>query len=208
MRTLLAATALLLSAPLLAACGSDDGTTALDDNPTRVVPDMPTEIPAARGPVHTAGIATVMDREGPELCLGPVAESWPPQCSGPAIEGWSWRDQQGIFERQQGIRWGSFWVAGAWDGTTFTYRDAIPSALYDPMPTEKVTYPDAEQQLSDLELSGIAQVVGDLPGAQGAYADGGHVFVDVVYDDGSLQDWADTAYGKNLVIIRPALLDD
>lgn len=208
MRILLATTALLLSAPLLAACGSDDGTTAFDDGPTRDVPEMPTEIPAARGPVHTAGIATVMDRERPELCLGPVAESWPPQCSGPPIDGWNWRDQQGVFERQQGVRWGSFWVAGSWDGTTFTYRDAIPSALYDPMPAEEVTYPDPEQELTELELLGIAQVVDDLPGALGAYTDAGHVLVDVVYDDGSLQAWADDSYGEHLVIIRPALLDD
>ncbi len=34
------------------------------------------------------------------------------------------------------------------------------------------------------------------------------MLVDVVYDDGSLQAWADDAYGADVVIVRPALLDE
>jgi hypothetical protein len=211
MRTLLAAVALVLAAPLLGACGDDGDATATDpgahDDPT--VASMPTEIPAAPGTVHTSGIATVMDRgEGsPELCLGPVAESWPPQCGGPSIDGWDWADHHGVFEHQQQIRWGQFAVSGTWDGSTFGYGDAVPAALYDPMPTEQVTYPPPAVEHTQAELEDIAGVVGDLPGAQGAYADAGHVLVDVVYDDGSLQAWADDAYGKDVVVVRPALLD-
>ena len=34
---------------------------------------------------------TVMDVGGRvELCLGPIAESYPPQCRGIPVEGWSW----------------------------------------------------------------------------------------------------------------------
>lgn len=211
MRTLLAVVALLLAAPLLAACGGEGDTTATDPAAYPGATSgrsMPTEIPAARGPVHTAGIATVLDREGPELCLGPVAESWPPQCHGPRIVGWDWRDQQGIFEHQQGVRWGSFWVAGTWDGTTFTYRDAIPSALYDPMPTEPSPLPDPAVRHSPVELEDIAGEVGGLPGVLSVYTDDGHVLLDVVYDDGSLQAWADDTYGADVVVLRPALLDD
>jgi hypothetical protein len=39
-------------------------------------------------------VATVL-QEGdgpPELCLGGVAESFPPQCGGPEIAGWDWED--------------------------------------------------------------------------------------------------------------------
>ena len=212
MRTLLAAAALVLAAPLLASCGDDGDTTATDPGAhgDPAPAEMPAEIPAARGAVHTSGIATVMDTgEGsPELCLGPIAESWPPQCGGPAIDGWDWADHDGVFERQQQIRWGAFWVAGTWDGTTFTYRDAVPAALYDPMPAEQVTHPAPAVEHTQAELEGIAEEVGDLPGAQGAYADAGHVLVDVVYDDGSLQAWVDDTYGKDVVIVRPALLDD
>jgi hypothetical protein len=41
-----------------------------------------------------------MDTETPEVCLGPVAESYPPQCNGPELVGWEWGDHDGMFERQ------------------------------------------------------------------------------------------------------------
>ena len=210
MRTLLAAVALLLAAPLLAACGDEGDTTATDpgSDPGSSRPaQMPTEIPAARGTVHSSGLVTVMDKGSPELCLGAVAESWPPQCGGPPIEGWDWADHHGVFERQQQIRWGQFLVTGTWDGSTFGYQDAVPAALYDAMPTEEVRLPAPAVEHTQAELEDIAAEVGDLPGAQGAYADAGHVLVDVVYDDGSLQAWADAAYGTDVVIVRPALID-
>lgn len=210
MRTLLAAVALLLAAPLLAACGEEGDTTATDpgSDPGSSRPaQMPTEIPAARGTVHTRGLATVMDKAGPELCLGAVAESWPPQCGGPPIEGWDWADHHGVFERQQRIRWGQFLVTGTWDGSTFGYQDAVPAALYDAMPTEEVHLPAPAVEHPPAELEDIAGEVGDLPGAQGAYTDAGHVLVDVVYDDGLLQAWVDDTYGKDVVIVRPALID-
>ena len=206
MRTLLAVVALLLAAPLLAACGDEGDTTATDPG-SSPGGSVPTEIPAAPGTVHTRGLVTVMDTGDPELCLGPVAESWPPQCGGPRIDGWDWTDHHGVFEHQQQIRWGQFAVTGTWDGSTFGYHDAVAAALYDPMPTEQVRYPAPAVEHTPAELEDIAVEVGDLPGAQGAYVDAGHVLVDVVYDDGSLQSWADRAYGKGVVVVRSALID-
>jgi hypothetical protein len=75
----------------LAACGTDSGARAGDPasdpagSPSGT--PIPTEIPAASGPVHTRGLVTVMDTGSPELCLGPVAESYPPQCGGPPRAG-------------------------------------------------------------------------------------------------------------------------
>ena len=206
MRTLLAAVVLLLGAPFLAACGDEGDTTATDPG-SSPGSSMPTEIPAAPGTVHTNGLVTVMDTGDPELCLGPVAESWPPQCGGPPVDGWDWADHHGVFERQQQVRWGQFAVTGTWDGTRFGYHDAIPAALYDAMPGETVSYPAPAVEHTAAELEDIAGEVGDLPGAQGAYVDAGHVLVDVVYDDGSLQSWADRAYGKGVVVVRSALID-
>ena len=40
--------------------------------------DRQTSIPAADGPV--TGMGTVIGGDEPQLCLGAVAESWPPQC--------------------------------------------------------------------------------------------------------------------------------
>ena len=49
-----------------------------------------------------------------------------------------------------------------------------------------------------------------MPCAQGAYGGegtNGHVLVDVTYDDGSLQAWADEHYGAGVVLITSALVD-
>ncbi|WP_298751635.1 hypothetical protein [uncultured Serinicoccus sp.] len=53
------------------------------------------------------GTGIVMQRSAdapPELCVGPVAESMPPQCRGPVLAGeFSWED---VEARQQGeVRW-------------------------------------------------------------------------------------------------------
>ena len=144
----------------------------------------------------------------PELCLGAVAESYPPQCGGPEIRGWDWDDQHGVFDQQGKIRWGQFAVTGTWDGTTFTVTDAIPAALYDAMAPEEPTVPSRARSYDQAELEEIAAKLGkELPGAQGAFGDQGHVFMDVIYDDGSLQAWADEEYGENVVIVVPSLVD-
>ena len=192
---------------LLAACGSER---RHDRHRSRRGPSdaMPTAVPAAPGQVTTRGIVTVMDTGQPELCLGPVAESWPPQCGGPPIEGWDWGDHDGVFERQQDVRWGQFVVTGTWDGTTFGYDSAVPAALHDPIADPGPALPDPAVEYSQEELQAIAEEVGrDLPGAQGAYAQGGHVLVDVIYDDGSLQAWADEEYGEAVVVVSSMLLD-
>ena len=83
-----------------------------------------------------------------------------------------------------------------------------PGALYDPATTEEPTYPAPAVDLTGKELAGIAETLGaDLPGAQGAYGADGHVLVDVTYDDGSLQAWADEEYGENVVVVTSALVE-
>jgi len=208
MKTVIAAIA-LIALTALTACGSDSGgDTATDPGGSGGGNPMPTEAPAAPGPVHTRGLATVMDTGRPELCLGAVAESYPPQCGGPEIRGWDWDDQDGVFDQQGKTRWGQFAVTGRWDGTTFTVTDATPAALYDGMAIEEPTVPEPGRSYDQAELEQIAAKLGkELPGAQGNFGDQGHVFIDVMYDDGSLQAWADEEYGENVVIVVPALVD-
>lgn len=203
--------ALCLAVPLLASCGGDDpADTATDPGGSGL--ERPSEVPAAPGKVRSANLATVMDT-GPldsgtvELCLGPVAESYPPQCGGPAITNWQWSDRAGMFEQQGEVRWGTFAVTGTWDGTSFTLDEAIPGALYDPMFEEPAPLPEPAEDYTPAELETIAEDVGSLPGAQGSYADDGHVLVDVLYDDGSFQDWADEEYGDHVVAVSSALVD-
>jgi hypothetical protein len=204
--TALTATALMLA---VTAC-SDDGDTA--DDPAGDPSDqggahgpMPTEPVAADGEVVTRYAATVMDTGSPELCLGPVAESYPPQCGGPPLEGWDWAAYEGAYDQQGDVRWGVFFVTGTWDGTTFVVASAEPGD--GSIPTEPELPPPPDDPPSTDELGRIADEVRDLGRATGAYANEAQVLVDVPYDDGSLQAWVDEEYGDGVVAVTASLID-
>lgn len=61
---------------------------------------------------------------GPQLCLGPVAQSYPPQCGGPTVTGWD-RDTvpEQSYESASGVRWGSFVLVGTFDGESLTLTE-------------------------------------------------------------------------------------
>lgn len=209
---LVAASLLLLT---VAACsGSDDGPVRAADPAAAPgapadAPAPPSSVPAAPGEVRSTGLPTVMDTgDGAELCLGAIAESYPPQCGGPAITNWDWAAYE-YFDEQGDVRWGTFAVTGTWDGSAFTVTDAITGALYDPMPPEPVVLPEPSVTYDADELEGISRGLADeLPGYQGSYVDdAGHVLADVIYDDGSLQEYVDAAYGAGVVVVNGALVD-
>ncbi len=254
---------------------------------------MPARVPAADGEVQTRGLVTVMDTGRPELCAGPVATSLPPQCGGPPIANWDWEKHgQGMYESSGKVRWGSFWLAGTFDGTSFTVTETIPG-LYDAVPQldqpdfstpcpepeggwrvldpakvtddtvdalfaaarrlpgyagawmdrsripadapeEKANDPalitvnvqvtgdvaPAERALrkvwggalcvtrathTEAELRAIQHRLNKLPGMLSSSSGFDRIEVEVLYDDGSLQRWADAAYGQGLVEISSAL---
>jgi hypothetical protein len=231
--------------------------------------------PVPDGEVRTSGLVTVIDDGGgPELCLGAVAESYPPQCGGPALADFDWGDVGS--EEASGVRWGSYALTGTFDGSTFTVTDAIPAALYDTMAapeeeplaaacddptttdTARATPEDMDATLAAASalptyasawLTGNTINVAVTEDAEGAEAElrrtwGGMLCVTtvertdadlnevnqelqaalgeqlltsgstspdsldahVVFDDGSLQDWADATYGAGLVRISSALV--
>lgn len=81
-----------------------------------------------RFPVLVLGIGD----QAPELCLGGVAESYPPQCGGVPVIGWSWADQpQSSYEEAGKVRWGEFAVTGRFDGARLALTRAVPSAQGD-----------------------------------------------------------------------------
>ncbi len=268
--------ALLMTLPL-AACSTEGEMRAVDPagagEPSASTPSGAAPNPVPDGRVSTHGLVTVLDPgTGPQLCLGAIAESYPPQCGGPAVEGFEWGDV-GV-ERASGVTWGSFALTGTFDGTTFSVTDAIPAALYDAMAepqdeplgvaceapattdTARTTPEDMDATLAAATaLPGYATtwltgstinvaVTEDAAGAESTLREtwGGQLCVttvektdadlnvvnaelqaalptlltsgsfapdsldaQVVFDDGSIQEWADTTYGEGLVRVSSAL---
>jgi hypothetical protein len=60
---------------------------------------------------------------GPELCLGAVLDSFPPQCGGLPIVNWRW-DRVGGEQVASGTTWGVYRVVGTYDGASFTVVQA------------------------------------------------------------------------------------
>lgn len=141
-----------------------------------------------------------------QLCLGPVAESYPPQCTGIPLEGWSWDGVEGS-ESSGDARWGAYAVHGRYDGETLTVTGPpILLALYDPIRPEDPT--GGEPGTADTAM--LEQIQGELPERLGdqfvsSSIENGYLWVDVVWDDGTLQDAADAAYGDGVVVVRSAL---
>lgn len=265
-----AATACSTEAEMKAVDPSGSSGSAAADAPAGEVPT-----PVPDGEVRTSGLVMVLDDgNGPEMCLGAVAESYPPQCGGPALADFDWGDAGS--EQAGGVTWGQYALTGTYDGTTFTVSDAIPAALYDVMAepepdplaaacddatttdTSKATPEDMDATLaaaSALPSYASAWLTGntinvavteDPEGAEAKLREtwGGMLCVttvertdadlnavntelqaalgdqlltsgsltpdsldaQVVYDDGSVQEWADATYGDGLVTISSALV--
>jgi hypothetical protein len=73
---------------------------------------------------------------GAELCLGGIAESYPPQCSGLQIPNWDWSKVEGE-ESASGTTWGTFHVVGTYDGTAFTVLEV---GAYEPPASASVDF--------------------------------------------------------------------
>ncbi|HMM81948.1 MAG TPA: hypothetical protein PJ998_02120 [Terrimesophilobacter sp.] len=193
------AAGIVAAAALLGACST----------PARPGAQPPEGIPAP-GEVLGQGTVIQIGDSAPQFCLGPVAESYPPQCSGPEIAGWDWSGVQGA-ETSDGVTWGGYAVQGTWDGTHFTVTSPpMWLALYDPIrivdprrePENAGTSP--EQRL--LAIQNELATVGALRPLT-SWIENGYLFATYVYDDGDIQRHLDTAYGADVVQVRPALRD-
>ncbi len=122
MRTVLLA-GVLLSALAAGGCGSGEPGAVSGDA------DLPPVTSIQIDPAQVLeGSGTVLeDAKGPQLCLGGVAESYPPQCGGIPLVGWDWNAVEGE-ESASGTTWGDFRVVGTYDGEVFTLSDAGPPA--------------------------------------------------------------------------------
>lgn len=105
--------ALVIAVVALAACSDGQRVSAGDPTSTTRSPDARYEADATvlESPDH-----------GPQLCLGGVAESYPPQCGGPDIVGWDWAAVEGE-ESANGTTWGMFHLVGTYVDDVFTLTE-------------------------------------------------------------------------------------
>lgn len=273
------AAAAVLTVLAATACSTDTGTRAVDSaDPgsagSAASPSGEAPTPVPDGEVRTSGLVTVLDDgDGPEMCLGAVAESYPPQCGGPVLADFDWGDVGS--EQASGVRWGSYALTGTFDGSTFTVTDAIPAALYDTMAEPQVQPPAAacdEPTTTDPakatpeDMDATLAAASALPSYASAWLTGNTINVavtedaagaektlretwggmlcvttvertdadlntvnqelqaalgdqlltsgslspdtldaQVVYDDGSVQEWVDATYGEGLVTVTSVL---
>lgn len=195
---IIAAAASVVAFAALTACASLPGSAPA---PTSGV--LPTAAPPA-GQVTAAG-TVIDDGDQAQLCVFAVMESYPPQCSGVPLDGWNWDVADGS-ETSGTITWGGYAVSGTFDGERFTMTDPpIPLALYDPIAPEDPTRGE-DGTTSDAELQRIQDELSDRLGADMSVSTArGYVWVGVLWDDGTLQDALDGAYGGGVVIVTSAL---
>jgi hypothetical protein len=96
----------------------------------------PTAAPQAQR--YQASTTVLQDkRHGPELCLGIVLDSFPPQCRGVPVTNWRWDRVDGE-QAVNGTIWGSYQVVGTYDRTSFTIVEAsAPPPAPPPSPEEQ-----------------------------------------------------------------------
>ena len=142
MRTL-ALSLMAASVILLTACGAGDpgavgGNTGATDEPPQTTVSMPDA-----DQLYEAE-ATVLEKSGPprahgpELCLGGIALSLPPQCRGTPIANWDWDAVEGE-ETLSGTTTGAYHVVGTYADGVFTVTEVGP---YDPDREAFGTNPD------------------------------------------------------------------
>jgi hypothetical protein len=125
MRALVPAAALLL-ALLCAACGSGEpgavgGSTGADDD----APPPTAPAPGSDQLYEADGIVLEDESHGPELCLGGIALSLPPQCDGVPLANWDWDAVDGA-QSGSGTTWGEFHVVGTYTDGVLTVTEVGP----------------------------------------------------------------------------------
>jgi hypothetical protein len=126
MRKFVPAASLFL-ALFVAACGAGEpgavgGSTGGDDDPP------PPTVPAPDSEQLYEADGTVLEdaSHGPELCLGGVALSLPPQCGGVPLANWDWDAVDGE-QSGFGTTWGEFHVVGTYDDGVLTVTEVGPA---------------------------------------------------------------------------------
>lgn len=155
-------------------------------------------MPSATGPVLAVG--TVLDAGTPMLCWM-VLTSLPPQCGGPVVIGWDWTTVP--HEEASGVRWTeTVALQATYDATAQTVTPTQP-----PLDLAAITMPAREIPEGDLDEATIAALQEDLvtidrADVLGNGGERGTMVLEVVYDDGSIQEAVDAIYGEGVVHVE------
>lgn len=153
------------------------------------------------------GVGTVLDVAGDvQLCMGAIMESYPPQCSGVPLEAWTWDGVDGS-ENSGETTWGAYAVYATYDGERLTNTDPpIMLALYDPIAPEDPT-DGVDGKTADAELTRVQDDISARLGREAltVTSDRGYVWLNVVWDDGTIQDAVDAEYGDDVVVVTSGL---
>lgn len=166
----------LLITLALASC-TDTGTSvkAGDDGGEPVSTD------AASAQVYEV-VAPVLENEdhGPELCLGAIYQSLPPQCGEVPITNWDWTSAEGE-ETLAGTTLGNYHVTGTYDGTKFTLTETPRPADSEPTPPTDLHTPCQEppggwpvpdpDRTSEADIDAASTFVNGQPDAGGFWVD-------------------------------------
>jgi hypothetical protein len=119
----------------LGACG---GSTAIREAAPTTSPSTTSTPAPARYEVTTTVLQSA--EHGPQLCLGGVLDSFPPQCGGPDVIGWRWANVPGVRTGGATTWVDSVHVVGTFDGRRFTLTQP-PSRPTNPPPPIAVHFP-------------------------------------------------------------------
>lgn len=166
------------------------------------------ELPAPGPDSPVLAISTVLEHDGGALlCLGAVAESAPPQCDGLELLGWDWA----AFEHAEsgGVRWAQgVAIEGTYDPEARTFTQAG-----EPMSAAAITMPAIEVPVGSLDDATIEAAQNDFSAVERAdvlstSGEQGTLVVEVVYDDGTVQEAIDEIYGPGIAFVISALRGD
>lgn len=174
-----------------------------------VAPAAPNSASAMPSDRKLTGQGTVLQKgeDLPQLCLGAVLESYPPQCTGPILRNWEWSAVNDS-TTAAGVTWGSYAVTGTWDGNEFTLTDK-PVALSphsSALPSDKPLVDEngagSEPRLRQIQLE-LQSSTGSS--VLSSWIEKGYLILNVIYDDGDLQRQMNGKYGNNMILVQSAL---
>jgi hypothetical protein len=189
--------AVAVAAVLLGGCAAEVAPAA---------PNSSSVVPSDR---KLTGQGTVLQKGAdlPQLCLGAVAESYPPQCTGPILRNWDWSAVNDS-TTAAGVIWGSYAVTGTWDGDEFTLTDKPvalspdSSSLSSDKPLVDENGVGSESRLRQIQLELQSSIGSSL---LSSWIEKGYLVLNVIYDNGDLQRQMNGKYGNNMILVQSAL---